>query len=148
MCINAKMIQANIMMTCNPPAQNDLRKRYATNYEGAQFLRPYMLAFRKDTGCSGLIEPETALRVMEAIMVEGLLGLFWDVCTLYGIGSNHGCRRSRDFIAWLPRFLSDADLPGIEKVNVTQIPKEFLDQPYPQLPATFGGALFCNMSVS
>ena len=41
-----------------------------------------MLAFRKDTGCSGLLEPEAAIRVMEAVMIEGLLGLFWDVPTL------------------------------------------------------------------
>lgn len=47
-----------------------------------------MLAFRKDTGCSGMVEPEIATRIMESIMVEGLLGdnsilqldLIWKVC--------------------------------------------------------------------
>ena len=38
-----------------------------------------------------------------------------------------------------PRFLSDPNNPGTEKVNVTRIPDEYLDEPYERLPSTFGG---------
>lgn len=48
------------------------RLNYATDYSGSTFLRPYMLAWRADAGCSGYIEPEIALTLIELVCVEGL----------------------------------------------------------------------------
>ena len=38
------------------------------------------------------------------------------------------------------RFLSDSNIAGTEKLNVTRIPKEYLDAEWKELPSTFGGS--------
>ena len=43
--------------------------------EGAQSLRPWMLSWRADHGCSGYIEPETGGLIMELMLVEGFLAV-------------------------------------------------------------------------
>ncbi|CAK9072657.1 unnamed protein product, partial [Durusdinium trenchii] len=53
------------------PPNNQLH--YATNYSDASHLRPYMCAWRADTGCSGFFEPDLALMLMELILSEGFL---------------------------------------------------------------------------
>lgn len=50
------------------------RLNYATTYEGqGVHLRPFMLCWRADAGCSGFIEPEVAATMMELMMSEGFL---------------------------------------------------------------------------
>ncbi|CAK9086345.1 FO synthase subunit 1 [Durusdinium trenchii] len=45
--------------------------RYATDTTGPQYLRPWMLAWRADSGCSGYIEPDQlALLFVERIMMD------------------------------------------------------------------------------
>ena len=41
--------------------------------EGPQSLRPWMLSWRADHGCSGYIEPEVGGLIMELMLVEGFL---------------------------------------------------------------------------
>lgn len=48
------------------------RLNYATDYSGPAYLRPFMLAWRADAGCSGFIEPDIALMMIELVCVEGL----------------------------------------------------------------------------
>lgn len=60
-----------------------MRLHYATNYSDASHLRPYMCAWRADTGCSGFFEPDLALMLMELILSEGCpghLNLIYSVC--------------------------------------------------------------------
>ena len=40
---------------------------------GAQYLRPWMLAWRADSGCSGHMEPDQLIAIAELICSEGLL---------------------------------------------------------------------------
>ena len=48
------------------------RTTYAVDYKGATHLRPYMLCWRADAGCSGYIEPEISVVIMELMALEGL----------------------------------------------------------------------------
>lgn len=107
-----------------------------------------MLGFRRDTGCSGLLEPEVAIRIMEAIMVEGSFWMYlFMFCCESVLESSHSSLRDVSCTFFLcacdlsskPRFRSDPNDPGVEKVNATRIPDEFLDGPYERLPSTFGG---------
>ena len=50
------------------------RLLYATKAEGAQVLRPWMLGWRQDFGCSGYHEPEQASMIVELMLLEGFLG--------------------------------------------------------------------------
>lgn len=70
-CVGLDIFTIEVFFVQSAPER--LRRHYATEYAGPAFLRPWMLAFRKDTGCSGMVEPEVATRIMESIMVEGLL---------------------------------------------------------------------------
>lgn len=56
-----------------------IRVAYATSYDQPACLRPWMLSWRSDTGCSGFMEPEQALCIMEVVMSEGSLDsiVFW-----------------------------------------------------------------------
>lgn len=56
-----------------------IRVAYATSYDQPACLRPWMLSWRSDTGCSGFMEPEQALCIMEVMMSEGSLDsiFFW-----------------------------------------------------------------------
>ena len=113
-----------------------MRLHYATNYSDASHLRPYMCAWRADTGCSGFFEPDLALMLMELILSEGCpghLNLIYSVCVT---------KPKKNYIhlaqCLSPRFLSDPDLPGCEKVAATQIPQEYLDAEYVALPSLDG----------
>ena len=51
-----------------------LRLHYATDFDaGAKYLRPHMLSWRPDAGCSGFIEPEISLALVESMVCEGWL---------------------------------------------------------------------------
>lgn len=53
------------------------RLSYATEFKGSLVhLRPFTLAWRADTGCSGYLEPDQALMILEIIMTKGFLQLF------------------------------------------------------------------------
>ena len=56
------------------------RFTYATKAEGGQSLRPWMLAWRQDFGCSGYHEPEQACMIAELMLSEGNLGIAEDMC--------------------------------------------------------------------
>ena len=49
------------------------RWHYAVETNGAQYLRPWMLAWRADSGCSGYMEPDQLISIAELICSEGLL---------------------------------------------------------------------------
>ena len=51
----------------------DPRLDYATSFSGPTHLRPYMLSWRADSGCSGFIEPEVGAFIMELLVSEGCL---------------------------------------------------------------------------
>lgn len=51
-----------------------VRLTYATDFKGSTFLRPFMCAWRADTGCSGYFEPDQAAMMMELIVSEGSRG--------------------------------------------------------------------------
>lgn len=58
-------------VTCH--SEPTCRVSYAVDYENQSCLRPYHLSWRGDTGCSGFIEPEQAVCLMEVMLTEGLL---------------------------------------------------------------------------
>ena len=37
------------------------------------------------------------------------------------------------------RFISNPDVPGVEKISATRVPKEYLEAAYDELPSTIGG---------
>ena len=122
-----------------------VRLLYASRAEGAQLLRPWMLAWREDFGCSGFIEPDQAMMIVELMLTEGYLvsrhtcigtincTKVWFVCCSWLL-----------FVLWPGAFcqlrlLTNSDLPGVEKVSTCSVPKEYLNSPYTELPSTIGG---------
>lgn len=82
-----------------------------------------MLGLRGDFAVSGgFIEPDVALLLMQLILTEGQLA------------SSSMCNEAAGL-----RFLSNPDKVGIEKLHLTRVPKEFLEDAYEELPATIGG---------
>ena len=51
-------------------------------------------------------------------------------------------------LCWLPRLLTDPNVPGVEKLSVTTVPKEYLDSNYCELPSAIGGHLMLQPSTS
>ena len=62
---------------------------YATSYDQPACLRPWQLSWRSDTGCSGFLEPEQALCIMEVMMSEGSLDSIFLKCP---VGSVHNVK--------------------------------------------------------
>ena len=54
-----------------------VRLHYACETTGGQHLRPWMLAWRADAGCSGFMEPDQLVTICELICFEGCFGGIW-----------------------------------------------------------------------
>ena len=116
------------------------RLEYATSFDGAAQCRPWMLHWRADYGCSGYLEPDQATLILELIFSEGFPGhtaLKNNVmANFFGFApGNIGFLSDLQFL----RFLSDPNLPGVEKLATTRVPVEFLEKPAEELPSVFGG---------
>lgn len=40
-----------------------------------------------------------------------------------------------------PSFLTDANMVGVEKIAAAEVPREYLDEEYQELPSTIGGSV-------
>ena len=105
------------------------RYLYASSADGAQYCRPWQLAWRADFGCSGYLEPEHASKILELMCSEGFPGS-WQFYSFFSLNV-------KKFFRF--RLMTDPDLPGTEKISVCQVPNEYLDAKYEELPSTIGG---------
>ena len=50
-------------------------------------------------------------------------------------------------VGFLLRLLTDANLPGTEKISTTVVPPEFLEKKKDELPACVGGVLLSDITL-
>lgn len=108
-------------------------------------LRPWMLGFRSDFGLSGFVDPEQAVMLMELIALEGSFPqlVASAVFMKSSQGLLHHVHESCTAIPCLNcglRFNSDPDKVGVEKLNMTKVPPEYLEAPYEELPHLNAGS--------
>lgn len=147
-CVSTHVLTSKLSWDCG-------RVLYATKAEGAQELRPWMLGWRQDFGCSGFHEPEQASMIVELMLLEGFFGC-WFVGTFFCRFRRFLCFCCVSCLRSSLRFMSDPNLPGIEKISCCTVPKAYLDSSYSELPSVIGGqivrvrwtdAVFCDSTL-
>lgn len=118
-----------------------LRQNYATSMDVPVLVRPWMLSYRKDFGVSSMIEPDVGSTLLSLFLTEGLVPEF-----VASISRQNSIQLKMD--AWPEpgiRFMSNPDLVGTEKLNLTKVPEAYLEVEYHELPATIGGGRFLTL---
>ena len=111
----------------------DGRLTYCTDKKAPGVIRPWQCGWRADFSLSATVEPDVATNLMELICTKGLPSYECPRCFVgdcFARGLLFGY-----FGMKVPRFLSDANTVGIGKIAATDVPNEFLENPYTECKA-------------
>lgn len=104
--------------------------------------RPWQLSWRSDHGLAGCAEPEQVLLLAELILTESLLRVNLNHVTF----TSDETRRPKNW-THQPRFRSNADLGGVEKISIAKVTSEWLESDYsPLKPLHSGSGLLATSS--